>query len=241
VVDTTVASMSPGWTPALVLRNVIAFAANLLQVYGVLYWGWDIFQILMLYWMETAVIGAWALLRVAVLPAGLLGEMTVNGHVVAATNSLLLQIFVPFVAISMAAHLLILWVVFSGASAESVHGPISFASQFIVASGAWVPLLFTLLAGAVGFYESPKRSSFLRAIRSRLLPPQELTVPSNPPADGVTPAIGGTLGRIVMMQVATIIGGMFARTYGSMAPWLILTGLKTLLDYQRPERKPVAL
>jgi hypothetical protein len=234
--------MSPGWTPALVLRNVIAFAANMLQVYGVLYWGWDIFQILMLYWMETAVIGAWALLRIAVLPAGLLGQMTVNGHVVAATNTLLLQIFVPFVAISMAAHLLILWVVFSGASAESVHGPISFASQFIVASGAWVPLLFTLLAGAVGFYESPKRSSFLRAIRGRLLPPHQLTViSSNQPADGVTPAIGGTLARIVMMQVATIIGGMFARTYGSTAPWLILIGLKTLLDYQPPERKPVGL
>jgi hypothetical protein len=234
--------MSPGWTPALVLRNVIAFAANMLQVYGVLYWGWDIFQILMLYWMETAVIGVWALLRIAVLPAGLLGQMTVNGHVVAATNTLLLQIFVPFVAISMAAHLLILWVVFSGASAESVHGPISFASQFIVASGAWVPLLFTLLAGAVGFYESPKRSSFLRAIRGRLLPPHQLTViSSNQPADGVTPAIGGTLARIVMMQVATIIGGMFARTYGSTAPWLILIGLKTLLDYQPPERKPVGL
>jgi hypothetical protein len=242
VVDTVAASMSPGWTPALVLRNVIAFAANMLQVYGVLYWGWDIFQILMLYWMETAVIGVWALLRIAVLPAGLLGQMTVNGHVVAATNTLLLQIFVPFVAISMAAHLLILWVVFSGASAESVHGPISFASQFIVASGAWVPLLFTLLAGAVGFYESPKRSSFLRAIRGRLLPPHQLTViSSNQPADGVTPAIGGTLARIVMMQVATIIGGMFARTYGSMAPWLILIGLKTLLDYQPPERKPVGL
>ena len=63
MVDTTAASMSPGWTPALVLRNVLAFAANMLQVYGVLYWGWDIFQILMLYWMETAVIGFWALLR----------------------------------------------------------------------------------------------------------------------------------------------------------------------------------
>ena len=79
--------MSPGWTPALVLRNVLAFAANMLQVYGVLYWGWDIFQILMLYWMETAVIGFWALLRLAVLPADLLGKMTVNGQVVAATNT----------------------------------------------------------------------------------------------------------------------------------------------------------
>jgi hypothetical protein len=54
------------------------------------------------------------------------------------------------------------------------------------------------------------------------------------------PAIGGTLGRIVMLQAATIIGGMFARTYGDMAPWLILIGLKTLFDYQRPDRRSAA-
>jgi hypothetical protein len=241
VVDTSAAPVSPSWTPALVLRNVIAFAANMLQVYGVLYWGWDMFQILMLYWMETLVIGFWALLRLAVLPAGLLGEMTVNGRVVAATNTLLLQLFVPFVAISMAAHLLILWVVFSGASAAEVHGPFSFASKFIVASGAWAPLLFTWLAGAARFYESPKRSDFARGIRDRLSPPRQITVvPSSQTGDGIGAAIGGTLGRIVMMQVATIIGGMFARSYGTTAPWLILIGMKTLLDYQRPARKPVS-
>jgi ABC-type phosphate transport system permease subunit len=105
-----------------------------------------------------------------------------------------------------------------------------------------VPLLFTLLAGAVGFYESPKRSDFAPAIRGRLLPSRQTNVVRpDQPADGVTPAIGGTLVRIVMMQVATVIGGMFARTYGSTAPWLILIGLKTLLDYQRPDRKPVGL
>jgi hypothetical protein len=240
VVDTSATPVLPSWTPALVLRNVIAFAANMLQVYGVLYWGWDTFQILMLYWMETGVIGFWALLRLAVLPAGLLGEMTVNGRVVAATNTLLLQLFVPLVTISMAAHLLILWVVFAGASAEGVHGPLSFASKFIVASGAWAPLLFTWLSGAVGFYESPTRSDFAPAIRARLSPRQGVDAPSNAPPDGVGAAIGGTLGRIVMLQVATIIGGMFARTYGTTAPWLILIGMKTILDYQRPPRKPVA-
>ena len=99
---TAAAENPPGWTPALVVHNLLAFAGNLLQVYGVIVWGWDMFQILMLYWMETAVIGFWALLRLAVLPEGLLGEMTVNGRVVAATNRLLLQMFVPFVAISMA-------------------------------------------------------------------------------------------------------------------------------------------
>lgn len=233
--DSITASASPGRTPALVLRNLLAFAANMLQLYGVLYWRWDIFQILLLYWMETAVIGAWALLRLAVLPAGLLGTMTVNGQVVAATNKLLLQLFAPFVVISMAAHLLILWVMFSGASAADVHGPVGFVSKFIIASGAWKPLLFTLIAGAVGFYESPTRSSF-----AWTTPGRPMAVAGNQPADGVGPAIGGTLGRIVMMQVATIIGGMFARSYGSMAPFLILIGSKTVLDYQPPDRKPVA-
>jgi hypothetical protein len=111
---TAAAENLPGWTPALVLHNLLALVGNMLQVYGVMVWGWDMFQILMLYWMETAVIGFWGLLRLAVLPEGLLGEMTVNGRVVAATNRLLLQMFVPFVAISMAAHLLILWAMFSG-------------------------------------------------------------------------------------------------------------------------------
>jgi hypothetical protein len=56
-----------------------------------------------------------------------------------------------------------------------------------------------------------------------------------------TAVIGAWALLRILMQVATIIGGMFARTYGSTAPWLILIGLKTLLDYQRPERKPVAV
>ena len=76
---------------------------------------------------------------------------------VPATNKLLLQLFAPFIVISMAGHLLILWVIFSGDWGRVVHGPVSFAAVFIVASGAWAPLLLSLLAGAVGFYQSPKR------------------------------------------------------------------------------------
>jgi hypothetical protein len=235
---TGVTITSPGWTPALIMRNALALAANALQVVGVLYWGWDTFQILMLYWMETAVIGFWALLRLAFLPAGLLGEMTVNGRVVAATNTLLLQLFVPFVAISMAIHLLFLWVMFSGGWSKVVHGPVSFASVFIVASGAWVPLSFTLLAGAAGFYESPKRAIFVSG--GRPAPSLQPIGAASQQPDGVTAAIGGTLGRIVAMQVAVILGAMLARRFGTTAPWLILIGLKTLLDIQRPRRDVAA-
>jgi hypothetical protein len=234
----TMTATLPGWTPALIMRNALALAANALQVVGVLVWGWDTFQILMLYWMETAVIGFWALMRLAFLPANLLGEMTVNGRVVAATNKLLLQMFVPFVAISMAIHFLFLWVMFSGDWSKVVHGPVSFAAVFIIASGAWVPLSFTLLAGAAGFYESPKRVTFLSAGRIRTAPsPQPAAGAAGQQPDGVGAAIGGTLGRIVAMQVAVILGAMLARTYGTTAPWLILIGLKTLLDIQRPQRE----
>jgi hypothetical protein len=233
--DAAVILKSPVWTPTLVVSNLFAFAANMLQVYGVWHWHWDTFQILMLYWMETSVIGFWALMRLAVLPADLLGDMTVNGRVVPATNKLLLLLFAPFVVISMAAHLLFLWVIFSGSWGLVVHGPTSFASEFIIASGAWAPLLFTLLAGAVGFYESPKRRTLFSRIGSRFARQRRATIdPAAERGDGVGPAIGGALGRIVMMQIAIILGGMLARKFGSTAPWLILIGIKTLVDFQRP-------
>jgi hypothetical protein len=188
------AAPAPPWTAALVVRNLLAFAANMLQVYGVLYWQWDTFQILMLYWLETAVIGFWALMRLALLPAGTLGEMTVNGRVVPATNKLLLQLFVPFIVISMAGHLLILWAVFS------------------------------------------RPTAFGRFMRRLSLRRRTESLPAAAPADGVGPAVGGALGRIVLMQVAIIVGGMLARKYGSIAPWLILIALKTLADFERPAK-----
>ena len=132
----------------------------------------------------------------------------------------------------MAIHLLFLWVMFSGGWSKVVHGPLSFAAVFIVASGAWVPLSFTLLAGAAGFYESPKCSIFRDAASPQLCRRRKPTARPRTHA-----AIGGTLGRIVAMQVAVILGAMLANTYGTTAPWLILIGLKTLLEFQRPQAR----
>jgi hypothetical protein len=33
------------------------------RLHGVLYWQWDTFQLLMLYWMETVVLAFWTLMR----------------------------------------------------------------------------------------------------------------------------------------------------------------------------------
>lgn len=43
---------------------VLLVAANLLPIYGVLAWHWSLFPILLLFWMETLVVGAMSALRI---------------------------------------------------------------------------------------------------------------------------------------------------------------------------------
>src|SRR6185503_3557233 len=41
----------------------VLVAANLLPLYGVLFWGWEVFPLLVLFWVENAVVGALNALR----------------------------------------------------------------------------------------------------------------------------------------------------------------------------------
>jgi hypothetical protein len=219
---------------ARLLRNLFALGANLLPAYGVLYLGVDPFQLLMLYWMETAVIGFWMVMTLARLPGNQLGNITIDGRVQHATNAVLVELFGAMTLIFMAGHLLLLWVLFSGDWPHHVTGPISFVHEFVIGSGAWVPLSLTFLAGFAGFCHSAARPDFVGAFERRLYPVRTSFVAEpRHPSDGVGPVVGTTLGRIATMQVAVIIGAMLSRSYGSQAPLLIMIGLKTLFGFQR--------
>lgn len=216
------------------LRNLLALGANLLPAYGVLYLGVDPFQVLMLYWMETAVIGFWMVMTLARLPSNQLGDITVNGQLQHATNAILVKLFGAMTLIFMAGHLLFLWVLFSGDWPHHVTGPVSFVREFVIASGAWVPLILTFLAGFAGFCHSAARPDFVGAIERRLYPMRTSFVPeTSRPSDGVGPVVGATLARIAIMQVAVIAGAMLSRSYGNQAPLLIMIGLKTLFGFER--------
>lgn len=219
---------------ALAVRNLFALGANLLPAYGILYLGADPFQLLMLYWMETAIIGFWMVLTLARLPSHLLGEVTVNGRRQHATNAILVKLFGGMTLCFMGAHFFFLWVLFSGDSPHHVTGPVSFVRAFVIASGAWVPLTLTFLAGFAGFCHSAARPNFVGAIERQLYPNRTIRAPAKPiAADGVGTVVGGMLGRIAMMQVAVIIGAMLAQSYGNSAPLLIMIGLKTLFGFER--------
>jgi hypothetical protein len=205
----------PGDPAALIL-----LVSNLIPLAGVWWWGWDVFQILVLFWMQTVLTVVFTLLHVHKLPAGTLGNVTVNGVERPATHRDLLVIIGGVGHVFCAAHLLFLWVMFSGDWNRTIRGPASFFHHMVMASGAWVALLVGALGGIVGYLLTPPRSRFLRWIGfSERKNDEELGA-----------VLLGLFKRVALMQVAIIFGAMLANSYGSMAPLMILIGLKTLAD-----------
>jgi len=47
------------------------FVANLVPLFGVLFWGWDMFSILILYWIESFIIGIWNIPKIIRASGGL--------------------------------------------------------------------------------------------------------------------------------------------------------------------------
>src|SRR5262245_18637305 len=95
------------------LLALATLIGNLIPLYGVLYWGWDTFQLLMLYWTETAIIAGFALLRLSRLSGPERGEITVNGKPRAASEFDLVGFFALHSGIFILVHLIFLWGFFS--------------------------------------------------------------------------------------------------------------------------------
>ena len=104
------------------LSILVGLVANLIPLYGILYWQWDTFQLLMLYWMETVIIAFWTTGGSPELPLEELGTMTVNGRDQAATRRMLCGFFAIHAGMFILVHLVFLWVLFSGEWLKKVHG-----------------------------------------------------------------------------------------------------------------------
>jgi Family of unknown function (DUF6498) len=93
-----------------------------------------------------------------------------------------------------------------------------------------VALLFFLVAGWVAFH-TDARLGFQQRLEGKLASTKFVEQAQRKTGGDAVGAVIGTLyTRIVIMQIAIIFGAWFAGAIGSLAPLLLVVGLKTVID-----------
>jgi Family of unknown function (DUF6498) len=209
--------------------TLLLVAVDAIPAVGVVFWQWDAFVLLMLYWLDSAIIGLWTIARIAASPSGTMGPLLVDGRPATSSSLAVAAFFVLHSGMFMGVHLLFLWVMFSDDWSNRIHGVRDFVAQMVVATGVWLPLLLLFVGRGVSFLFHVVSPDLIRWIE-QMLPIPGLPPPPAPDTGDLGAIIGGFYLRIVIMQVTIIVGAFIAVGIGSLAPLIILVVLKTLAD-----------
>jgi hypothetical protein len=183
----------------------ILLAANLVPVAGVLLWDWSVFALIALFWMENVIVGVFFALRM------LCADPRDPG--LWAAKLLMVPFFCFHYGMFTAIHGLFVFTLFGGraysASGLQVLEPALRAAREL---GLWLPLAALLASHGFSFlWNYLYRGEFRSAQLTRLM--------------------AKPYGRVVVLHVAIIFGGIAAMALGSPV-WalLVLLGLKIGLD-----------
>lgn len=216
--------------------SLFLIAANLLPLAGIWFWGWDAFLLLALYWMETAIIGFWTILGIAIAPAVTASTRTRT------SPFFLVPFFIAHSGTFMAVHFLFLWSLFAGQWPQSVHGAREFFDRIVIGEGLWVPLAGLFIARGVSF--------FFLFFGARVFPmwfaPNDASGTDNDPLSEGN-LLKGFYGRIVIMHLTILFGAAIAAVVGSIGPLVLMVALKLAIDLTLhvrndfPDAKPVVV
>jgi hypothetical protein len=209
------------------LSALALIAANSVSLIGVLFWNWDGFLLLMLYWMETGIVAFWTILRILVLPEKALGDLLwatgrgFGGRIGVAA------FFAFHAGIFMLVHFGFLWFLFAGEWDRKVHGLSDFLDQIVVATGLWLPLIALFIGhGAVFMFDVFKPQLFaMFDIRERS--DRKLDAPAQDFASTGSDVIASLYSRII---ITVIIGGSLSILLQSRALLVGVIAVKTLID-----------
>jgi len=207
---------------------LLLLGVNLLPVAGVLFGGWDAFVLLILYWLETLVIGFWTLPLTVLAPpptpaAGDEGEARgqptgpvraidrrPGGPVRAVMLSLNAGVF-------MTVHFLFLWKLFAGPWRDRVTDVPSFVDELVIGTGVWAPLVLLFAARGV------------LTLLGLFLPDLAARLGIAPEPDGERP-LRAFYARIVTLHITLIAGGWAITMLGHQRALVAVVALKILLD-----------
>jgi hypothetical protein len=192
----------PEWlTPS----SVALIAANLLPVYGVLFLGWDVFPVVLLFWLENVVIGVLNVLRIACVqpqePAFWVGKVFI------------IPFFCFHYGMFTAVHGVFVFALFGGNAFEPRGLPTpAFVWSAIRQLHVTLPFLALAASHAFSFaWNYIGKGEYRRTSVQKLF-----TQP---------------YGRIVVLQLVLIFGGFLVMALGSpLAGMLLLVVLKIVMD-----------
>lgn len=205
------------------LPIAILLVSNFIPLLGVLYWGWDTFILLMLYWLETLIIAFWTLLRILVA-----GDFSSNFFGEIVSRIFMFAFFLVHSGGFMLGHFIFLWAFFGRGWVQEI--PVSnslsslpveaFWEKMVVANGLLIPLAVSFVGRGIAFlFEMSKLPLWKRLV-------------SEDAGQGrkAGSLVGGLYGRIITMHVVIIIGAILAQKFGALAPLLLLIVVKTAVD-----------
>jgi len=176
-------------------------AANLIPLVGVFAWGWDAFNIVLLYWIENVIVGAINVLKI--LLAAQVAEDT-GATANDTSKAFLVPFFIVHYGIFMLVHGIFLFALFGNTDAPRI-------GHVFAGVGGWavLALLASHLVSFVGNY-------VVGGERLRTTPKDQLFAP---------------YGRVVVMHLVILVGAVGVQASGSPLVLLVLLVVgKTVLD-----------
>ena len=209
------------WHPGALANPSTLFllAANLIPLLGVLYWDWDLFLLMMLYWSETAIIGFWHILRLAL-------------------ETKFFAIFlVPFFCVHfggfMTGHFIFLMALFGQKRGIQVHNVKDYVDQILIGNHLWIPFTALFLSHGVSF--------FVHTLKPKMdqdfgLAPAPLNRGPFNPGD----LMAAPYKRIIVMHLTIIFGGFLSMAlHLDKAAFVLMVALKTFVDLGAHTRKNI--
>ncbi len=189
---------------------ILVVLSNILPLLGVLLAGWDIYTLLIFYWMETVIIAFWTVMTMAFHKG--LETWTFDGP--ARQKSSLATGGPAFILVHsgffMAIHLFLMSALYGDAWPGHLRSAQVFLETFLIGQKLWPMLALVFIHRAAMFWEDRN-------------------------ADSLSPLITSLYMRIVVMQVVIIIGAWGVMLLGSgLFGLILLISMRAALDLYWP-------
>jgi hypothetical protein len=212
--------------------TLMLLASNAIPLIGLVFWRWDAFVLLLGYWMETAVVAFWTLVRIAVRPEEATGDSK-SPRPGPIRRAFILAFVILFVGIFMIAHFGIIWEAFGGTWRGFAASGDDFVRTILWGTGLWIAVVAAFISRGATCLRDLIDPVRIRRWILAIWPEYPGALPGDRRADPGA-ALIGLGGRIILMQVAVLLGGFIAVKLGMLAPvilpLLILIAIKTYIE-----------